>query len=172
MNKYFKSITVLFSICLVVSLLLALINYITAPVIEQTKLKAETASLTEVLPDATEFEKIELNDSVPETVNAIYKDKNGAGYAITLATITQYSSSDMLISVGIDNDGIIKGVALTAYTESKDIGADYPGKFVGKDSSLEGIDIVAGVTYSSTAFKDAIKDAFTGLEAVKDKEAK
>ncbi len=73
MNKYIKSITVLFSICLVVSLLLALINFITAPVIEQSKLKAETASLSEVLPQATEFEKLELNETVPETVKPIYK---------------------------------------------------------------------------------------------------
>ncbi len=174
MNKNIKSITVLFSICLVVSLLLAVINFITAPIIEETKLKAETASLSEVLPEAEKFEKLELNDSVPETVNAIYKDKNGAGYAVTLATLTQYSSSDMLISVGIGSDGTIKGIMLTAYTESKDIGADYPDKFVGKDSSLQGIDTVAGVTYSSRAFIDAVKDAFTGINAVGEqvKEAK
>ncbi len=72
----------------------------------------------------------------------------------------------MLISVGIGTDGVIKGIVITAYTESKDIGADYPQKFVGKDSSLEGIDTVAGVTYSSRAFIDAIKDAFNGLTAV------
>ena len=166
MNKYFKSITVLFSICLVVSLLLALINFITTPIIEETKLKAETKSLVEVLPNSGDFEKLELSDNVPETVNAVYKDKNGAGYAVTLATSSQYSSSDMLISVGIGADGIIKGVKITAYTESKDIGKDYPQSFVGKDSSLTGIDIVAGVTYSSNAFKDAIKDAFLGLDAL------
>ena len=166
MNKYFKSITVLFSICLVVSLLLALINFITTPIIEETKLKAETKSLVEVLPEAGDFEKVELTDNVPETVNAIYKDTKGTGYAITLATSSQYSSSDMLISVGIGSDGVIKGIKITAYTESKDIGDDYPQSFVGKDSSLSGIDIVAGVTYSSNAFKDAIKDAFTGLDAV------
>ncbi len=166
MNKYFKSITVLFSICLVVSLLLALINFITTPIIEETKLKAETKSLVEVLPNSGDFEKLELSDNVPETVNAVYKDKNGTGYAVTLATSSQYSSSDMLISVGIGADGIIKGVKITAYTESKDIGKDYPQSFVGKDSSLTGIDIVAGVTYSSNAFKDAIKDAFLGLDAL------
>ncbi len=166
MNKYLKSITVLFSICLVVSLLLALINFITAPIIEQTKLKAETQSLVEVLPEAEEFEKLELKSGVPETVNAIYKDTAGNGYAITLATSSQYSSSDMLISVGIGSDGIIKGIVITAYSESKEIGSDYPQKFVGKDSSLTGVDIVAGVTYSSQAFIGAIKDAFSGLSAL------
>lgn len=166
MNKYLKSISVLFSICLVVALLLALTNYITAPIIEDAKLAAETKSLVEVLPEAEKFEKIEISATVPETVTAIYKDVSGKGYAIALATSSQYSSSDMLISLGIGSDGVIKGVKITSYSDSKPLGEDYPKSFVGKDASLTGVDIVAGVTYSSNAFKGAISDAFTALNAL------
>lgn len=165
-NPYTKSIVVLFSICLVVAVLLALINSVTAPMIEESKLKAETQSLTEVLPNAKEFEKIELSDQVPDTVTGIYRDIESGDYAVTLATSTNYSNTDMLISVGIGADGVIKGIKLMAYSESKDFGSDYPQRFVGKDSALEGIDTVAGVTYSSGAFINAVKDAFTGLSTV------
>lgn len=165
-NIYVKSVTVLFTICLTVAVLLALVNSFTAPVITEAQKKAETASLAEVLPEATDFEKLSLADGTPETVSGIYKDKGGSGYAVLLATSSQYSNGDMLISVGIDSDGTIKGIKLMAYTESKDFGADYPDSFIGKDSALSGVDTVAGVTYSSSAFINAVRDAFTGLSAL------
>ena len=69
----------------------------------------------------------------------------------------------MAITVGFGADSKISGILLTNYQESKDFGADYPATYVGQDSALGGVDTVAGVTYSSKAFKDAITDAFNTL---------
>ncbi len=166
MNKYAKSIAVLFSICLIVSVLLALINFITAPIIEESKNSAIRDSLITVLPDAENFEELTLNDNVPETVTAIYEDTAGTGYAITLSTKSQYSEDNMLITVGIGADRIIKNIKITSYSESKELPSSYPASYIGKDSKLENVDLYSGVTYSSRAFKEAILDAFKGLDLI------
>ncbi len=166
MNKYVKSTVVLFSICLVVSILLALVNFITAPVIENSKKAAIRESLIVVLPDAEDFEEISLTENVPETVTSIYKDTAGAGYAVTLATKSQYSEDYMLITVGIDSALLIKNIQITAYSDSKALPEAYPSTYIGKDATLAGTDLVSGVTYSSRAFKEAILDAFTALNIV------
>ncbi len=170
MNKYVKSIFVLFSICLIISLLLATVNYITAPIIEEAKKKAEIESLSAVLEGAENFEKYELTDDIPKTVTGIYKETSGLGYAIALSTKSQYSEDNMLITVGIDSNRVIKGIKITNYTESKELPKSYTQSYVGKDSKLENIDTYAGVTYSSRAYKDAISDAFVGLDIVLENE--
>ena len=78
---------------------------------------------------------------------------------VFVKTKTSYThGEDMAITVGINKEGKVVGVKLTSYTESKDIGPDYPNRFVGLDASNVGeVDAVAGVTYSSNAFKNAVK---------------
>ena len=54
-DNMIKPVVVLFTICFVVSGLLAVTNNITAPIIAENALKAEQAALLELLPDATSF---------------------------------------------------------------------------------------------------------------------
>jgi electron transport complex protein RnfG len=163
MKLNIKSVVVLTVICIVVSALLSVTNYYTAPVIEENKEAASQASLLEVMPDAAGFEEIALDADAPSTVQHLYKETSGLGYVVTLATTSQYSSGDMGITVAISTEGIITGITLTSYYESKDFGSEYPQTYVGEDSALGGIDMYAGVTYSSTALKNAIMDAFSVL---------
>ena len=171
MKNVVKSIIVLPVICLVVAALLAAVNHITAPIIEKNALLAEQESLRVVLPESKEFETLELSDSFPETVTGVYKEINGKGYAVTVSTASSYTDlkSPMTFTVGISADGKVTGVEVTNYSDTKDFG-DYPKTFVGKDSSLEGVDIVAGVTYSSNAFKDAMVDVFEVISAIEKEE--
>lgn len=169
MKENVKSVIVLTALCLVVAVLLSVTNFYTAPIIEANKASEAVGSLAVVMPDAQGFEEITpLPDDTPATVKNVYKETSGLGYVVVLATTSQYSSDDMGITVGIGTDGKICGVTLTSYAESKDFGAEYPQTYVGADSALGGIDTVAGVTYSSTAFKNAITDAFTILFEVGD----
>ncbi|MBQ8914560.1 MAG: FMN-binding protein [Clostridia bacterium] len=168
MNKNIKSVVVLTSICLIVAALLAAVNHITAPIIEKNALLAEQASLRVVLPGSEEFEELSPGESVPQTVTGIYREVGGAGYAVTLETTSSYSQNPMTFTLGITADGKIAGVEVTNYSETKDFG-DYPDTFVGKDAALEGVDITAGVTYSSEAFKSAVLDAFKAIEEVAEK---
>ena len=168
MKENVKSVIVLTVISFIVAALLAVTNFYTAPVIAEHKAQAANESLLVVMPDAAGFEEIALPEGAPATVKNVYKETSGLGYVVVLGTTSQYSSDEMGITVGIGTDGKIGGVTLTSYAESKDFGADYPQTYVGEDSALGGVDLVAGVTYSSTAFKDAITDAFTVLFEVGD----
>ena len=165
MKNNIKSIVVLSVICVVVAALLAGVNYVTAPVIERNALIAEQESLRKVLPESEIFEEVELSKKIPATVTGVYREENGKGYAVTLETTSNYSQNPMTFTVGIDSEGKIAGIEITNYSETKDFGS-YPDTFVGKNSSLEGVDIAAGVTYSSNAFKSAVQDAFSAVEEV------
>ncbi len=161
-NDSIKSIVVLGSICLVVAILLSAVNYVTAPIIEEAAGAAASESLKVVLPDATSFEEVALPEGTAETVTGIHKDVGGSGYAVTLSTSSSYSQSPMTFTVGFGVDGKIVAVEMTNYAETKDFG-DYPQSYVGADSALGGVELAAGVTYSSTAFKAAVEDAFAAL---------
>ncbi len=164
-NDSVKSIAVLGSICLVVAILLSVVNYITAPIIEAAAGAAASESLLVVLPDATGFEEVAIPEGTAETVTGIHKDQGGSGYAVTMSTSSSYSQSPMTFTVGFGTDGKIVAVEMTNYAETKDFG-DYPQSYVGADSALGGIELAAGVTYSSSAFKAAIEDAFAALIAI------
>ena len=171
MKENVKSVVVLTLICLVVAALLAVTNFYTAPIIEANKANSANESLTIVMPDAAGFEELELPADKPATVQHIYKETSGLGYVAILSTTSQYSSGEMGITMAVGADGKISGMALTNYMESKDFGADYPQTYIGQDSALGGVDTVAGVTYSSTAFKDAVTDCFNVLFQVADVQA-
>ena len=168
MNDSVKSVVSLVVICLVVTLALSAVNYFTAPVIAENNAKAVQGSFAEALPGADGFEELEPAADAPETVKSIYKENNGLGYVVTLETTSQYSESPMGITVGIGTDGIIKNIVLTNYAETKNFGDDYPASYIGQDSALAGVELVSGVTYSSTAFRNAVTDAYTALFAVAD----
>ena len=168
MNDSVKSVIALVVICLTVTLALSAVNYVTAPIIEENNAKAVQGSFAEALPGADGFEELEPAADAPETVKSIYKENNGLGYVVVLETTSQYSESPMGISVGIGTDGIIKNIVLTNYAETKNFGADYPASYIGQDSALAGVELVSGVTYSSTAFRNAVTDAYTALFAVAD----
>ena len=167
-DPIYKSVIVLTAICLVVSALLAVTNLATAPVIERTQKQAVEQAMQEVMPTKTGFE--EITDSLktlPETVQSVYREKGDAGYVVSLATRSQYSSADMLVTVGIGKDGAVCGIRITNYAESKDFGAQYPQQYLGATAqTVQAVDSVAGVTYSSAALNGAVKDALTAVQEV------
>ena len=163
-NDNIKSVVVLFACCLVVALLLASINTVTAPIIEQNNQSAQFAALEGLIPDAQYEEKTGL-EGIPETINGIFVDKNGGGAAIVFSATSSYSSGPMQYAVGIDSDGKILAIKKIAYMESKDFGS-YPESFVGKEyAGIDSVEAFSGVTYSSNAFKASLKDAFTAYYA-------
>ena len=172
-KKNIMPVAVLTVICIVVAILLAVVNYFAAPEIKKNADRKVNESLYAVLDEADGFYEVKLDDytSKPATVKSAYKDKGGNGYVIVLETSTSYTSgAKMSVTVGIGTDGVIKGAKITQYSETKDFGKEtYPKTFVGLTS--DDIDtsnselLVSGVTYSSKAFKAAVKDAL-GFAAV------
>ncbi len=171
-NNSFKCIIVMICICLVIAVAMAAINNVTAPKIEEANRQAEQEALRIVLENATEFEKIE--GEYPETVTALYRDTGNAGYVAMLSAKGYDSSNPIKIAVGFREDGtILKCHVISCNGETSGIGTKVSEKgfldtFVGADASMEQVDTISGATISSSAFIDAVKDAFSALQLAKE----
>lgn len=159
-----KPVVVLFTICLVVSGLLAATNNITAPIIAENALKAEQAALIELLPEAeaggfTEVEGVEMDN-----VNKVYKSNDNVGYVITAAA--KGYGGDVEWMVAFDDDGVIQGAKVLSQSETAGLGAKceepwFQEQFIGKseDVSRDTIDMISGATITSNATITAINAA-------------
>lgn len=173
-GSFLRSALTLIVLFLVFALLLTGLNTWAGPIIEQGEASQAVGPLMEVLPGAHGFDLIYSNDGsagselvdIPESVESIYSETSGLGYAMLLTTSQGYTKQPMEIALGIDAEGKIAGAQVLVYPETKDMGVDtYPQTYVGQDSTLADVSLVAGVTYSSKAFHDAVLDAFSALTA-------
>lgn len=171
-KEFSKSVLALVAIVLVAVLLLTGLNFITAPLIAENGSAAAFAPLYDVMPDAAGFDQLyDAADpdssalaNIPASVQSIYGETGGMGYVLRLSTSEGYTKQPIEFTLAIDADGKISGVELTAYPETKDMGKEtYPQTYLGQDSTLANVSLVAGVTYSSTAFKNAVADGFAAL---------
>ena len=162
MSKSVKSIVTLVAICAVVTVVLALTNAITAPIIEANDAKAANAALLEVLPDGGSFTTADISAlTLPATVSEVYTAENG-GTVVRLST-TGYASG-MALMVGINPDGTVSGTKLIASQETPSIGgaaADtFSASVVGVDiTTVEALDTISGATKTTAAYKNAVRDA-------------
>ena len=171
-KEFSKSVLALVAIVLVAVLLLTGLNFITAPLIAENGSAAAFAPLYAVMPDAAGFDQLyDAADpdssalaNVPASVQSIYGETGGMGYVLRLSTSEGYTKQPIEFTLAIDAEGKISGVELTAYPETKDMGKEtYPQTYLGQDSTLANVSLVAGVTYSSTEFKNAVADGFAAL---------
>lgn len=171
-KEFSKSVLALIAIVLVAVLLLTGLNFITAPLIAENGSAAAFAPLYAVMPDAAGFDQLyDAADpgssalaNIPASVQSIYGETGGMGYVLRLSTSEGYTKQPIEFTLAIDAEGKISGVELTAYPETKDMGKEtYPQTYLGQDSTLANVSLVAGVTYSSTAFKNAVADGFAAL---------
>lgn len=171
-SDFVLPIGVLLLICIVASALLAYTNSVTAPIIEAAAEEAAEQARIAVMPEADGFEELQV-DGLPETVTGVYEATNGVGYVFML-TADGYGGRDTLsITCGIDSEGKITDTQVLSHEEtvglgSKITGDDFRSQFVGKDASLEGVDIISGATFSSNYYINAIRDAFTAYDLVKE----
>ena len=172
----------LFAICAVAALALSLTNQATAPVIEQLNIQANNESRQIVLPEATEFKKLE--NSVFEGVGNIdkgiiaevYEGSNASdvvGY--TIKTLPKGYGGEIELIVGISKDGKVTGLNIGNMTETPGLGskAKEPGfkdqfnekpakelKVVkGKASGDDQIQAISGATITSAAVTKGVNAA-------------
>ena len=165
-NDAIKSVVVLTLISLIVMALLAGINNMTAPRIEQNEYEKMMKSLEGLIPEVAgeDYEQISDLSAYPKSIKNVFVDKNGRGIAIIFAVKSQYSSGDMKYSVGFDMNGKIISVKQISYMESKSFG-NYYESFAGlEQGTASEVDVFAGVTYSSNAFKSGLNDAFEAFK--------
>ena len=168
MMKHLKSILTLFIICAVVSVALAAVNGVTAPIILEMQQQAAAGALLEVMPEGGTFEKIDISEyKLPASVKEVHKASNG-GYVIQIEW-AGFNSGNVTM-IGISADGKVTGTkTITVKDQGGDNGKDSQkeipamdanGHFVGAQlDTIDGVDKVAGVTTSTKAYRAAIKDA-------------
>ena len=169
MNNMLRFGLTLGVICLAATLVLALTYEITKPKIDDEMKREEEAALKTILPEADSFDAKTAGDI--EYFEAL---KGGilAGYCIKV-TGSGYSGY-MRIIVGIDPNGVIKGVRILEHQETPGLGSKvnevrkgdkgpyFLEQFKGKNAKTvavrKDIDAVTGATISSKAVTDAIRD--------------
>ena len=154
-KEYIQPTVVLVIICLVITFALAYVNSITAPIIAQNTKASQDAARAELLPAAENFEQYtgDLVVLSPDQVyvSDCYVGTNGEGI---VATVESKSYGGMLTAmVGIDNEGSVTGVQVTAHNGTKAHDAGYLSQYQGV-TELAGADNIKGdsaVTYISGA---------------------
>ena len=159
MKTYGKFLTVFVSICTVITLLLATTNYITAPIIQKNQTASANKALLEVMPNGKGFEAVDLTAfTLPATVAEAYKEIGGQGHVFKLVT-TGYGS-DMVIMCGVDVNGKVTDAVCLSSNETLGKEKTYGENFTDKDAAaVDAVDIVAGATKTTAAYKNAVKDA-------------
>ena len=158
MKKSIKSIIVLVGICTVMTVLLALVNSITAPIIQENQNAAANAALLEVMPEGKNFEAVDLSAyELPATVTQAHKEEGG-GFVIQLTT-TGYGNNFVIIC-GVRADGTVSGAKCLSSTETLGKEKTYGENFTDKNAEqVAAVETISGATKTTQAYKDAIKDA-------------
>ncbi|MEE0969982.1 MAG: hypothetical protein U0M06_11485 [Clostridia bacterium] len=173
--KLIKTLIILLVIVLLFGVAMFALNLHTAPIIESNNAGAELAPLLAVMPEGSSFggdaliysegAESDLND-VSEEVLKIYKEAKGNGFAVQCRTIGNYEPTPMTLTFGVTADGKICGLQIDNYTDSIDVrakDANYIPSFIGKDSALADVNLVAGCTYSSASIKNAVSAGLSAL---------
>lgn len=158
MKNYIKSVGALTVICAVIAILLALTNSITAPVIEKNANAAANEALLIVLPDGEEFTSVDLSSyELPSTVTEAFTEKNGG---VVVKLTTSGYGSDMVIMVGVDGSGTVTGATCLSSNETLGYEKTYGESVAGATvDTVDSIDVIAGATKTTAAYKGAVKDA-------------
>ena len=162
-----KPIVVLSVISLIASLLLALVNGMTAPVIAENTKRTTLAAYVGVLPsvsDASELE--EVTDYTTAGITGVVKTPDGS--TAIKAEEKGFDGGILTVIMGFDANGTETGIWVDASTQTKGIGSnvssdDFLAQFDGMDGTQnivmnQDYDAYSGATISSTALFAAIND--------------
>ena len=158
MKKYIKCVLALTLICAFVGVLMALTNYITAPIIAQNQAAAANAALLVVMPEGGSFSEVDLAEyELPQSVTNAYKAENG-GHVLQM-NVTGYGSG-MIIMCGVDASGVVTGAKCLSSTETLGYEKTYGDGMTGLDAAgIDALDTIGGATKTTAAYKSAVKDA-------------
>ena len=162
MKSKITPIVVLGVICLIVTLLLASVNAMTKNTIEKVQYQKEQQALREVMPKGERFTEVEVN-GLPESITKVYKESTG-GYIFRIST--KGYSTGLVLLCGIDSNGKLTKIVSVVTNETPSKEAGISEKFDGMTSTNHSAVIVSGATKTSTAYSDAVKDAFTAYRMI------
>ena len=158
MKSQIKTVVSLTVICAVVAVLLAVTNYITAPIIKKNEAAQVSGALSVVLPSGEGFEAVDISKyELPETITEVYSEKNG-GYVFKM--LTSGYGSDFVLMCGIDANGAVAGATCISSNETLGAEKEYGKTLVGATGeTIDGVATVSGATRTTDAYKNAVRDA-------------
>ena len=147
----------------------------TAPIVAENERRAEEARLAAekeklgdsvMLYDRADPENAQLTVTA-ETVQKVYRDEEKQVYILSLSSDKGYEheKGPIEMTLVIDFEGKIVSLTVDSSAETRELSPEFLPGFVGQDSTLSGVEQVAGVTYSSKAIKGAVNDGFETLIA-------
>lgn len=170
-KEYAAPTVVLFVICVVAALLLAITNDVTAPKIAEVNAQNEAAARQIVFADAASFGEEFTNDDGIKLVPALDKDGSTIGYVVV--TVEKGYGGDISVMTGVDLEGKVTGVNILSMSETAGLGANaskesflnqFAGKVFGigvnKGTPAENeIKALTGATITSKAVAKAVDAA-------------
>ena len=163
-----KPIVVLSVISLIASLLLALVNGMTAPVIAENTKRTTLAAYVGVLPSVSDAGELdEVTDFTTANVTGVVKAPDGS--VAIKAEEKGFDGGILTVIMGFDANGTETGIWVDASTQTKGIGSnvssdDFLAQFDGMDGTQNIVmnqdydDAYSGATISSKALFAAIND--------------
>ena len=173
-EDFVKPIAVLTLICLVCAALLASLNKVTRPIIEETEAAIAEAARSEVLPGAGGFELLDVTMPEGRFVTEVYKADNGSGYVFMITGNGYGGKGTMKLITSVDPDGNIIATKTLSHAEtagmgSKTAGDDYRQQWTGINAdSIGDVDAITGATISSTHYLNSMRSVFEAYAAVKE----
>ncbi len=163
-------------ITLCAGLILGLAYTVTKTPIEQQTIKQETEARMEVLPQADDFKKLDVEpDEGFAIVQQVYQGTaSGQPVGYTFAITTKAFSPNLKMTVGIDMEGRVSGVNISSHEETPGLGAnatnpEFLAQYVGVDGSYTvvksatgetgEINAITGATITSKGVTDAVTAA-------------
>ena len=173
-KKALRELGLLIAICLIAALFLAFTNQMTVGPIQENKVQAAEKTRTALIDTAAAFAEVDLSEDsgMDSCYEALDADGNPMGYVIQ-TTVTGYGG-DVVVTLGLDDDGVITGVNVGGenFSETPGLGAlakeeAFTGQYIGKKVPLklvksnepkgdDTIDAIAGATRTSAAVNGGI----------------
>ena len=173
----------LFLITAISALVLAVVNNITAPIIEENTVEKQEIAMKSVITKAVRFEKadmsqlalVELPCAVTNVYNAVDSHDATIGYAVMVSTGGY--GGEMLLTVGIDRELKVTGIDVISHSETPGLGAkctsdEFKSQFIGKSEGIEvvkkeagdnEIDAISSATITSKAVTNCVNSALSAV---------
>lgn len=180
----------LFLITAISAFVLAVVNNITAPIIERNTIEKQELAMKSVISDAVRFESadmsalalIELPCAVTNVYNAVNSQDKTIGYAVIVSTGGY--GGEILLTVGIDNELKVTGIDVISHSETPGLGekctkAQFKDQFKGKEIGIEvvkngasgnQVDAISSATITSKAVTMGVDTAISAAKIIKEAE--
>ena len=165
-KKALRELGLLIAICLIAALFLAFTNQMTVGPIQENKVQAAEKTRTALIDTAAAFAEVDLSEDsgMDSCYEALDADGNPMGYVIQ-TTVTGYGG-DVVVTLGLDDDGVITGVNVGGenFSETPGLGAlakeeAFTGQYIGKKVPLK-------LVKSNEPKGDDTIDAIAGLSLI------